>query len=133
MHYSKRLCAVLISMLVLLTSSVQISATSWVEPLWGGIAAGLTAGGVAGYSTDMEYKSDAKRRALKMCRAEGGTDCKFLGFFKDCGAIAVGGNTIGAGNGVNRSVAKQFAVTSCESSDGHRGRCVAVKAFCNYQ
>jgi len=107
------------------------SASSFGQPLWGGIAAGLSNNGVVGFSGNMNTKGEAQQRAIAECIVKGGTDCRFLGFFEVCGAVAGSINppTLAGGKGNNTAIASRAAVRQCLNMGA--SNCQALATYCN--
>lgn len=78
-----------------------------------------------GFVTGEPNKEAAQRKALKMCKESGNTNCKVIVWFKTCGAYAVSKKYYGYGYGDTQKVAERKAVEMC----GQKG-CKVVVAEC---
>jgi len=84
---------------------------------WGAIAVsdgkGQSADDVGyGYSTGQDSEADAKKSAMKSCRAKNAS-CKVVVTFETCGAYAVSGNRWGTGEGETKGAARRYALANC--------------------
>lgn len=98
------------------------------ETRWGGIATGY---GVFGASTSAKSKSEAKKKAIKECKAmPGAKKCKIVALIHNqCVALAWGDT----GNSIYRSPdlqdAEKGAITECSS---HAQNCRILHSSCSY-
>ncbi|MBF0133215.1 MAG: DUF4189 domain-containing protein [Magnetococcales bacterium] len=78
-----------------------------------------------GVAVGEDDKRSAKRAALKYCRQEGGSNCRFIVWFETCGAVAVSEDYYGYGYGRTKAKATADALKMCGSNE-----CNIVSAEC---
>jgi hypothetical protein len=66
-----------------------------------------------GYVTGMDSEAEAKKGAMKECRANGNQNCKVVVWFKQCGAYANSRKYAGTGFGATKKVAEARALDEC--------------------
>ncbi|MBF0162118.1 MAG: DUF4189 domain-containing protein [Magnetococcales bacterium] len=78
-----------------------------------------------GLAIGEDSKEDARRMALRYCREQGGTNCRYVVWFETCGAVAVSKRYYGYGYGSTKAKATGDALEMCE-----RNSCRIVVAEC---
>lgn len=66
-----------------------------------------------GFATGYESKDEARREALKQCKASGNKECKVVAWFETCGAYAASKKYYGVGWGSNKQKAESMALEKC--------------------
>ncbi|MEO5339974.1 MAG: DUF4189 domain-containing protein [Magnetococcus sp. MYC-9] len=78
-----------------------------------------------GLAIGEDSKEEARRKALRYCRQQGGTNCTYVVWFETCGAVAVSKRYYGYGYGSTKAKATGDALEMCE-----RNSCKIVVAEC---
>lgn len=78
-----------------------------------------------GVAVGEDDKESAKKAALKYCRENGGSHCRFIVWFETCGAVAVSKKYYGYGYGSTKAKATADALKMCDSN-----QCNIVSAEC---
>ncbi|CAN1561844.1 Domain of unknown function DUF4189 [Rhabdaerophilaceae bacterium] len=97
---------------------------------WGAIAVSDAEGKNAeevgyGFVIDEDNEDDAKREALKACRANN-RSCKVAVTFETCGGYAVSGSRWGSADAATKGAARRIALANCGNA-----ACRVVTTQCN--